>query len=41
LAPEPPAWAGAAWDLIVVGGGNAAVSAAMAADDRGAVNPGS
>ena len=31
-----PAWAAATWDLVVVGGGNAAVSAAMAADDRGA-----
>lgn len=35
--PSPlPAWTSATWDLVVVGGGNAAVSAAMAADDRGA-----
>src|SRR5271168_3717046 len=35
LSPRP-GWASATWDLVVVGGGNAAVSAAMAADDRGA-----
>jgi tricarballylate dehydrogenase len=32
----PPAWSASTWDLVVIGGGNAAVSAAMAADDRGA-----
>jgi tricarballylate dehydrogenase len=34
--PATPDWAGTTWDLVVAGGGNAAVSAAMAADDRGA-----
>ncbi len=33
---ESPAWAQAEWDLVVIGGGNAAVVAAMAADDLGA-----
>jgi tricarballylate dehydrogenase len=31
----PPAWADAEWDVLVIGGGNAAVVAAMAADDLG------
>jgi tricarballylate dehydrogenase len=35
LAPLP-GWAAVTWDLIVVGGGNAAVSSAIAADDSGA-----
>jgi tricarballylate dehydrogenase len=34
--PPLPGWAEAPWDLVIIGGGNAAVSAAMAADDRGA-----
>ena len=32
----PPPWAGEDWDLVVIGGGNAAVASAMAADDLGA-----
>lgn len=32
----PPAWAGQDWDLVVIGGGNAAVTSALAADDLGA-----
>lgn len=35
-APPIPAWAGAEWDVVVVGGGNAAVASAIAADERGA-----
>ena len=31
-----PAWAAATWDVVVVGGGNAAVGAAIAADILGA-----
>jgi tricarballylate dehydrogenase len=32
----PPPWTDAEWDLVVIGGGNAAVVAAMAANDLGA-----
>ena len=32
----PPAWATRRWDLLVVGGGNAAVVAALSANDLGA-----
>ena len=31
-----PAWIEPEWDVVVIGGGNAALVAAMAADDRGA-----
>ena len=34
--PGSPAWTEPEWDVVVVGGGNAALVAAMAADDRGA-----
>ena len=33
---EPPAWSRDLWDVVVIGGGNAAVVAAMAANDLGA-----
>jgi tricarballylate dehydrogenase len=35
-AAAPPAWSRELWDVVVVGGGNAAVVAAMAANDLGA-----
>ena len=31
-----PTWAGVTWDVVVIGGGNAGLVAAMAADDLGA-----
>ena len=34
--PSAPAWAGLDWDVVVVGGGNAAVASAIAADEAGA-----
>jgi tricarballylate dehydrogenase len=34
--PRVPAWAGPEWDVVVAGAGNAAVVAALAADDSGA-----
>jgi tricarballylate dehydrogenase len=34
--PPAPAWAGQDWDIVVVGGGNAALASAMAAEDLGA-----
>ncbi|MFI6348612.1 FAD-dependent tricarballylate dehydrogenase TcuA [Streptomyces sp. NPDC050560] len=36
VGQPPPPWATAPWDLVVIGGGNAAVVAAMAAGDLGA-----
>ena len=35
-SPPLPAWAAATWDVVVVGGGNAALGAALAAGDLGA-----
>lgn len=34
--PGAPGWADTVWDVVVVGGGNAALAAAMSADDLGA-----
>jgi tricarballylate dehydrogenase len=34
--PGTPDWTKGLWDLVIIGGGNAAISAAMAADDSGA-----